>query len=102
MTKSKKIQVTVDELACLQVNIMIQMAQIFGKEVKGPGLLRLYSDLLNETPKINLKRMTSEFHELLDLCYTADESMKEDCESFIDEICKIHGFKKNKGSDFKK
>lgn len=77
MKKSKKIQTTVDELACLQINVMIDLSHTFGKDLKGPALIKVYNDILEETAKIDLKRTAREFHELLDLCKAAFDTDSE-------------------------
>lgn len=92
MEKSKKIQTTVDELACFVASTIANTYSIIGKELTGFQINEIYKRLINDITDIDLKVTKKEFMELLYIYELADQSENEDQAKFMDEIEKI--FKK--------
>lgn len=98
MGKSKKIQTTVDELACFVAGSIAGTYSILGKELTGFQLNEVYYRLVNDISNLDLKIMREEFLELLHIYELYDQSEQENQKEYWDEIEKILRKKGNRPS----
>ncbi len=78
MGKSKKIQITVDELACFTAGAIAGAYSILGKELKGFQIRQIYERLVNDITDLDFRVTKTEFLELLDIYESRDQIEKRD------------------------
>jgi hypothetical protein len=74
--KNKKIQITVDELACFTASAIAGAYSILGKELKGSQIRQIYQNLVNDISDLDFQVTKSEFIELLNVYESRDQIEK--------------------------